>query len=614
MHPAGATKRGRHAAQAGRHALLAFLLVVPIMIAAPASGQTPDPDAPPPADRIDPDCYTETVLSTDPWIVEHPELVEQPDGVCPPGEESEPLPSGPDRERDPSPPADHGPEPSRPGGGADALPAPDASMGVPQAPSGFPAAPEGARTPDARVRRAPDRPGRTKERLGRPAGDGPAAERRRDASGGGAYPEPEDTRRRGARARNGGGAELGDAGFAESSPGPTSAAGVASFVMRGSTVPRFLRGIYQAAQDRYGVRWEILAAINEIETYYGRNLNVSSAGAVGWMQFMPGSWHAYGTDANGDAVKDPYDPEDAIFSAARYLKASGYEHDVRAALFAYNHAGWYVDDVLARARRIAAENVSLPAARRLDAAFAARLMRITDRAGVPWELTLAVLRVRGRDGAVPATTAELRMLARRLVRLGARTDPRGAVRRLAQAKPSGLELGPRLLKREPTFVERVVALAHYNKVVGRVGLVRGLDAVRADLARRVLASPRLAIYPGGRVDIGKGATDVRVLLLLSYLSSRYREVTVTSLTTGHSLFTAAGNVSAHSYGRAVDIAALDGTPILGNQAPGGLTEHALWRMLLLPAELEPSELISLFALGGPSFALEDHADHIHAGY
>ena len=107
---------------------------------------------------------------------------------------------------------------------------------------------------------------------------------------------------------------------------------------------------------------------------------------------------------------------------------------------------------------------------------------------------------------------------------------------------------------------------------------------------------------------------MRVLVLLRYLSSRYREVTVTSLTAGHSFLTASGNVSAHSYGRAVDIAALNGTPILGHQEPGGLTERALRHILLLPKKLQPSELISLFALGGPSFPLADHADHVHAGY
>nr|WP_246852406.1 lytic murein transglycosylase [Patulibacter sp. SYSU D01012] len=117
-------------------------------------------------------------------------------------------------------------------------------------------------------------------------------------------------------------------------------------------IPPFLLPIYQAAGVQYGVRWELLAAINEIETNYGRNLNVSSAGALGWMQFMPATWNMYGVDANGDGKADPYNPVDAIFAAARYLKAAGAEQDVRRAVFAYNHADWYVDSVLLRARLI----------------------------------------------------------------------------------------------------------------------------------------------------------------------------------------------------------------------------------------------------------------------
>ncbi len=123
-------------------------------------------------------------------------------------------------------------------------------------------------------------------------------------------------------------------------------------MIRKFRVPLFLLPIYQAAGIEYGVRWEILAAINEIETDYGRNLNVSSAGALGWMQFMPPSWKAYGVDANKDGRKDPYNPVDAIFAAARYLKAANYENDVRGAIFAYNHADWYVDSVMLRARLI----------------------------------------------------------------------------------------------------------------------------------------------------------------------------------------------------------------------------------------------------------------------
>ncbi|MEA2455832.1 MAG: hypothetical protein QOI45_2094, partial [Thermoleophilaceae bacterium] len=142
-------------------------------------------------------------------------------------------------------------------------------------------------------------------------------------------------------------------GFIDALPGPTTAHGVPNFIIRKFRVPPFLLSIYQAAGIEYGIRWEVLAAINEIETDYGRNLNVSSAGAVGWMQFMPSTWKVYGTDANKDKRKDPYNPVDAIFAAARYLKAAGYQDDVRRAIFAYNHADWYVDSVLLRARLIA---------------------------------------------------------------------------------------------------------------------------------------------------------------------------------------------------------------------------------------------------------------------
>ncbi len=144
----------------------------------------------------------------------------------------------------------------------------------------------------------------------------------------------------------------GNPGFVDALPGPSTAQGVPNFVIRKFRVPVFLLPIYQAAGIQYGVRWEVLAAINEIETDYGRNLNVSSAGALGWMQFMPPTWRQYGTDANKDGKKDPFNPVDAIFAAARYLKAAGYEQDVRRAIFAYNHADWYVDSVMLRARLI----------------------------------------------------------------------------------------------------------------------------------------------------------------------------------------------------------------------------------------------------------------------
>ncbi len=148
-------------------------------------------------------------------------------------------------------------------------------------------------------------------------------------------------------------------GFMDVLPGPSSATGVPNFIIDKFRVPPFLLPVYQAAGTEYGVRWEILAAINEIESDYGRNLNVSSAGALGWMQFLPSTWRTYGVDGNGDGRKDPYNPVDAIFAAARYLKAAGYQDDVRRAIFSYNHADWYVDSVLLRARLIAGVPVDL---------------------------------------------------------------------------------------------------------------------------------------------------------------------------------------------------------------------------------------------------------------
>ena len=130
---------------------------------------------------------------------------------------------------------------------------------------------------------------------------------------------------------------------------PTSAPapiGVPNFVIDQFTIPPFLLPIYQACGTQYGIPWQVLASINRIETAFGTNLNVSTAGALGWMQFMPSTWQMYGVDANNDGRKDPYNPVDAICAAARYLKAAGGDDDLRSAIFAYNHADWYVDEVL----------------------------------------------------------------------------------------------------------------------------------------------------------------------------------------------------------------------------------------------------------------------------
>jgi murein DD-endopeptidase MepM/ murein hydrolase activator NlpD len=107
-----------------------------------------------------------------------------------------------------------------------------------------------------------------------------------------------------------------------------------------------LLGVWTSAGQAYGVPWNVLAAINKIESNFGRNMGPSSAGAIGWMQFMPSTWLRWGTDADGNGTADPWNPVDAIYSAARYLAASGAASDIRQAVFSYNHAEWYVNDVM----------------------------------------------------------------------------------------------------------------------------------------------------------------------------------------------------------------------------------------------------------------------------
>ena len=120
-----------------------------------------------------------------------------------------------------------------------------------------------------------------------------------------------------------------------------------------AAAPPVLLPIYEAASDRYGLGPQgpaILAAINQIETNFGELNHVTSyAGAVGWMQFMPATWAAYGVDADGNGTADPYNPDDAIFSAANYLQRVGNAAGHLGAIFAYNHADWYVAEVLASA-------------------------------------------------------------------------------------------------------------------------------------------------------------------------------------------------------------------------------------------------------------------------
>ncbi|MEA2223845.1 MAG: hypothetical protein QOH83_2221, partial [Solirubrobacteraceae bacterium] len=570
--------------------------------------------------------------------------------------------------------------------------------------------------------------------------------------------------------------------------------------------PPFLLPIYQAAGIQYGIRWEVLAAINEIETDYGRNLNLSSAGALGWMQFMPATWKQYGTDANRDGRKDPFNPVDAIFAAARYLRAAGADQDLRRAIFAYNHADWYVESVLMRARLIGgmpadlvaslngltqghfpvfaksryaddlaeraisrraaqSQNVANPVesdtTRRGIDIFAkagspaiavqdgtitaigtstrlGNFVRLRDvygnsytyshlkkvaqyvpvpkhktqsRASIAKELelperdpqpTTPASAGRQTKGAVPAaamqaadeltetaaTTAAAAAIAKeRLFANPARHNPfaNGGAEQILEAgselaagttlksyftgvyglDPSDVELkrmtaGRRviagtILGRVGRTAEDVSAHLHFEirpagrgapridpkpildgwkllestaiyRAQGRNALV-GPDANRASigqimlmskeaLSHRVLTNPRIEIYSCGRRDIEAGGIDRRVLATLEFLAASGLKPSVTSLHCGHGYYTAGGNVSEHSAGSAVDIAKINGIPILGHQGEGSITDITIRRLLTLQGTVKPHQIISLMTYAGTdnTLALGDHADHIHVGF
>ncbi|HEX6752781.1 MAG TPA: lytic murein transglycosylase [Solirubrobacterales bacterium] len=515
--------------------------------------------------------------------------------------------------------------------------------------------------------------------------------------------------------------------------------GVPNFVIDSFEIPPFLLPIYQACGTEYGIPWQVLASINKIETGFGTNMGPSSAGALGWMQFLPSSWEAFGLDANGDGRKDPYNPVDAICAAANYLDLSGGSENLYDAIFAYNHADWYVQEVLAYARAYG----------KLPADLVGSLTGLTEGAHFPVaadaryadDLAAREALNRGTSGTDDAYGEAADVISssptRRGINIFAAEDAPvvavndGVIEKMGNSEqlgrfvvlrdaygnrftyaelgeivredrtvvmPTGQEkrvpidsenLRPRLHALPGRVDEHLDAGVHEldnvtqedgtlgvgsrviaGTVLGRIGTVEdGIDshlnfsirpagrgAPRIDpkpildgwklleataiyraegkspfatklggagvlllskeaLQRRVLADDQIELSDCDRVEVRGGQIDRRLLAALAFLSEHGFDLTITSMLCGrHGSITTSGNISNHSFGNAADIAAINGTPVLGHQGPGSITESLLRTVLRLQGTLVPDELISLQELGGPSFAMADHADHVHIGY
>jgi hypothetical protein len=150
-----------------------------------------------------------------------------------------------------------------------------------------------------------------------------------------------------------------------------------------------------------------------------------------------------------------------------------------------------------------------------------------------------------------------------------------------------------------------------NPSIGQI-LLMSKEALQS----QVLANPLIDIYSCGRRDIRAGVVDRRVLATLEFLAASGLKPTVTSLECGHSFHTASGNISEHSSGSAVDIAKVNGIPILGHQGPGSITDITIRRLLTLQGTMKPHQIISLMTFDGAdnTLSLPDHADHIHIGF
>jgi hypothetical protein len=422
-----------------------------------------------------------------------------------------------------------------------------------------------------------------------------------------------------------------------------------------SGVPPVLIPVYNRAAATYGLGPQgpaVLASINGIESAFGTNMGPSTAGAVGWMQFLPSTWDMYGVDANGDGVRDPYNPEDAIFAAASYLSAAGMPADTYNAIFSYNHADWYVAEVLANASCYG----SLGGGTTAGFALTPQLQELDCKPAPAW-----------RD-EIPAQYMEAFEAAASRYELGERgVWALAAVARLESNFGRGMgkvqmhERGPlglepsewskyavdgdgdgHIHRGDPADSAATLARLIWSRGSLRAGIFTHNQAewyVQAVLDEAEALEGHCQVTPidwsvalpgtiGAPInwdnltlsnslelsDITSGALDPRIVALIGAITQEH-QLTLSALRSDHSEYTTSGNVSNHFFGRAMDIAAVDGVSCT-DTAPDAPCANLGRTLAYMPAPLHPTELIYCFDLdgAGPAFALPDHCDHVHAGY
>jgi cell wall-associated NlpC family hydrolase len=158
-------------------------------------------------------------------------------------------------------------------------------------------------------------------------------------------------------------------------------------------IPVAYLALYEQAGVAFGIPWQLLAGFGKVECDHGQNPDpacsqegvTNSAGAGGPMQFLAATWQTYGIDADGNGTADRWDPVDAVFSAANYLRVSGAPNNIPAAVYAYNHSQAYVNQVLGWATRYESEDQA-PAAGTTTTSTAAQLAvaYALDQLGTPY--------------------------------------------------------------------------------------------------------------------------------------------------------------------------------------------------------------------------------------